>query len=430
LWCSLTPHSKMSNVTWTPKQIEALKLLSDPANDHTMLYGGARSGKTFLLVTAVIVRAMKYPGSRHLIARLRFAHAKLSLWLDTLPKALRAQVPADAYKANESDHYIRFANGSEIWIDGLDDKDRVDKILGREYATIYFNEVSQINYDTVTTVLTRLSQNVDGCRNVAYYDLNPSGKGHWANMLFIHGKLPTGDPAPSGYAYLRINPMDNRPNLPEGYIENFLAKLPESKRKRFLEGEWTDAEGVIFTDWDVVPEIPEEARLHSRRAYGLDFGFSVDPAAVVDLYMNGDDLWVDELVYDTQLTNQQLGMRMDGLVDKDIPIWADSAEPKSIEEIRRLGFTMIDGATKGPDSVDYGIDWLQTRHIHITERSMNLRNELENYTWRISQNGLATRKPIDDFNHAIDAMRYGCSGWMDQYRGELATTVTAAMLGL
>ena len=409
----------MSKPSWTPKQLQALELLSTKDINHIMLYGGARSGKTFVLICAIISRALKNPGSRHLIARLRFAHAKLSIWLDTLPKVLQMLVPKEAYTIREADHYVQFKNGSEIWVDGLDDKDRVDKILGREYATIYVNEISQISWDTMTTVLTRLSQRIDGCRTVAYYDLNPAGKGHWANQLFIHGKMPDGSDAPKGYGYLQLNPTDNRKNLPEGFIENFLEKLPEQKRKRFLDGEWTDAEGVVFTNWETVDAIPEEVMLHSRRAYGLDFGYSVDPAACVALYLNGDDLWIDEILYDTEMTNQDLAKALLTAIEPGPRIYADSAEPKSIEELRRSGFD-VDGATKGPDSINYGIDWLQSKRIHVTERSTNLINELEAYSWKQDRNGLATRKPIDDFNHAIDAVRYGASEWMDVYRGAVA----------
>lgn len=395
-----------------------------------MLYGGARSGKTFLLVACVVVRALRHPGSRHLIARLRFAHAKLSIWLDTLPKVIAAVAPAGSYTVAESDHYIRFKNGSEVWVDGLDDKDRVEKILGREYATIFFNEVSQIGYDTITTVATRLSQQVEGCTVRAYYDLNPTGKLHWANQVFIVGVQPDGTPTPEGYAYLRINPRDNAENLPEGYIDDVLAKLPEHKRKRFLDGEWADPEGVVFADWEEIDEIPERVKEHGTRAYGLDFGFSVDPAALVSLwYVEADDeLYLDELIYQTGLTNQDLGRAMTDLIEPGIPVYADSAEPKSIEELRQQGYA-IEGAAKGPDSVRAGIDWLLARRVCVTRRSVNIWNERGNYTWRMSPNGIRLPKPIDDFNHTMDAIRYGATEWIMRSRGRIAEW-SAGALGL
>jgi phage terminase large subunit len=334
--------------------------------------------------------------------------------MDTLQKVLQEQVPKESYHKNETDHFIKFSNGSEIWVDGLDDKDRVDKILGREYATIFFNEISQIPYDTVTTVLTRLSQQVEGCRPMAYYDCNPGGRQHWGNRLFIQGIDPiTGEQIGKGYAYLKINPIDNKDNIADGFIDEILAKLPEQKRKRFLSGEWTDQEGVIFTNWDMIDEIPEEIKLHSRQAYGIDFGFSIDPAAIVHLYLNGDDLYLDELLYETGLTNPMLAQKMKevGIVYVDT-IHADSAEPKSIAEIASYNF-LIDGAMKGPDSVRAGIDWMLSKNIHVTKRSVNLQMELENYSWKKNRDGRDVPVPIDDFNHAIDATRYGASQWMD-----------------
>lgn len=420
----------MSKFVFTEKQLRALELLRDSKNNHVLLFGGARSGKTYLFVLAVVSRAAQYPRSRHLIARLRFAHAKLSIWMDTLQKVLEDHIPKEAYTLNETDHYVRFANGSEVWIDGLDDKARVDKILGREYATIYFNEVSQLPYDTVTTVLTRLSQSIPGCRNVAYYDCNPAGRLHWANKIFLHGELPDGKPCGLGYAYLKINPEDNRGNLPNRYIEDILERLPEIKRKRFLQGEWTDPEGTIFTNWDI-QEITEEVRLHSRHTYGLDFGFSVDPAVLTDIYVNGDDVWVDELIYETQLTNDDLGEMMKPMVADGVTIWADCAEPKSIEELKRKFRYDIEGALKGPDSVRVGIDWMLAKRIHVTERSANIQMELSNYTWKTSREGDIKAEPIDDYNHAIDSIRYGCSeGMGEPDRVYHEPTWSAAELGL
>jgi len=409
-----TQPSRVSNIVWTPKQYEALSLIRDPANKHVMLVGGARSGKTYVDTSAICYRAQHYPGSRHLIARLRFSHAKASIWLDTLDKALRGQSHPSLYSKNETDHYVKLTNGSEIWVDGLDDKDRVDKILGREYCTIFFNEISQLSYETVTTVITRLAQNIPGCRPLALYDLNPAGELHWANQLFNHGLRPDGTAVGPGYASLIINPYDNQTNLPEGYIHDFLESLPDHKRRRFLLGEWTDPEGVIFQDWEVIDEIPDEVKLHSRHTNGLDFGFSVDPAVVVSVWLNGDDLYVDERLYQTGLTNPAIARLIKP--DNGPPLiegflWADSAEPKSIVEISQHGIE-IGGARKGADSVRAGIDWLLSKRVHITRRSANILLERSNYTWQTDPTGRQMAKPIDDYNHAMDAIRYAANEWI------------------
>ena len=398
----------------TARQREALALLI--ACNRILLYGGARSGKTFLAVCVILLRAMKYPGSRHLIARLRYAHARASIWLDTLPAAVKFLGIWGVVEWRESDHYLvikhRGGAESEIWVDGLDDRDRIDKILGREYATIYLNEVSQIAWGTVTTVLTRLAQNIPGCVPKLFLDENPPSKFHWTNRLFLQGVDPESGaalPNRESYGCLQVNPEHNAANLPAGYIEDNLATLPEHKRRRFLDGDFGDAEGVIFKNWDIIEDIPEDVKAHSRQSFGLDFGFSVDPAAAVALWSNGDDLWIDELLYQSGLTNKYLGeaIKATGITG---PFICDSSEPKSIRELSGMGLKMR-AAAKGPDSVRQGIDWLLSKRLHVTRRSVSLQAELENYCWRENREGKPMPEPIDDYNHAIDAIRYGCEPW-------------------
>lgn len=147
-------------VKWNPGQKRVMKALENKDVREALIASGARSGKTYLIISIVVTRAVLFPESRHLIARKWFAHAKGSIWLDTLPKVLQALVPElkpVLYWSN-TDYFVRFPNGAEIWIAGLDDKEKVDKILGREYMTIFFNEASEINYDVYTTVKTRLAQ--------------------------------------------------------------------------------------------------------------------------------------------------------------------------------------------------------------------------------------------------------------------------------
>ena len=392
----------------TYKQGEAWELLREgPRN--VLLVGGSRSGKTTLIVEEILCRAIHYPGSRHLIARLRFSHAKTAIWLDTVPKLLEMEgVSKGSLEISGSDHYIILPNSSEIWVDGLVDKERVEKVLGREYATFCLNEVSQITYSSVLMVSTRLAQKIPGCKNKAYHDLNPVGRMHWAYKLFIQKKDPDTDqpvPNPEDYGHMVLNPDDNAEHLPEGYIEEVLDRLPEHKRRRFRLGEWGDPEGVIFTNLEIIEEIPERVLRHVRQSYGLDFGFSVDPAALVWLGLLGDDLYLDELVYEHGLTNQMLAKRIKAHEPKS-PIYADSAEPKSIEELN-VGGANVRAAAKGPDSVRQGIDWLLGKTFHVTRRSGGLQMEFMNYVWKTSKDERALPEPVDDYNHGIDAIRYG-----------------------
>src|SRR5450631_2891818 len=214
----------MVTFSLTPKQNEANKLLAGP-QQHTMLFGGSRSGKTFLLTRAVAIRALKAPNSRHCILRFRLGHIKASMMLDTFPKVMKLCWPDVKYEMNKSDFYARLDNGSEIWFGGLDDKERVEKILGNEYATLYFNECSQIPYSSRNVAITRLAQlvqqKIQGLPERplplrVYYDENPPDKGHWTYRLFKlkvdpESKQPLSDP--ENYACMQMNPRDNLDNL-------------------------------------------------------------------------------------------------------------------------------------------------------------------------------------------------------------------------
>lgn len=220
------------------------------AQRHSLLVGGSRSGKTFTLVRAVCARAIKAPGSRHAIFRLRYNALRASVWLDTLPKVMRLCYPQVPVKNNRQDGYLTLPNGSEIWFAGLDDKERVEKILGLEFATTYFNECSQIPRASVLTALTRLAQQVEGLTNRAYYDLNPTGTGHWTYRQFIEKvdpdtRLPLINP--DDYQALYINPGDNRSNIDPSYISS-LEAMPERQRRRFLDGRYVaEIDGALWT---------------------------------------------------------------------------------------------------------------------------------------------------------------------------------------
>jgi hypothetical protein len=232
----------------TPRQAEGNRILGGPYR-HVMAKGGARSGKTFLLVRANIIRALRAPLSRHLIVRFRANAVWRAIGLDTLPKVMRTCFPHIKYKVNKSEKYFTLPNGAEIWLGGLDDKERVDKILGQEYATIYFNEASEIGYSAYLVAITRLAQVCPGLAQRCYVDLNPGAGAHWTNRLFVLKQDPdTRKPIlnPDDYAHFQINPTDNAQNLSPEFLKS-LENLPERQRKRFWEGQFTnDVDGALW----------------------------------------------------------------------------------------------------------------------------------------------------------------------------------------
>lgn len=236
----------------TKKQQEAIDLLSsDPK--YTLLYGGSRSGKSFIIIYAIIHRALKEPGSRHLIVRFAFNHAKQSLWHDTIPKVMKLCFNGVPSTWNKSDWFIEFSNGSQIWLGGLDDKDRTEKVLGNEYASIFINEASQISYSSYAILLTRLAQKTN-LTNRIYLDCNPPSTQHWTYKLFIQHVNPDSNEAldEKYYSHMRMNPDDNLDNLPEDYIESVLNTLSHRQQKRFRFGEFMDdIEGALWT-YDII----------------------------------------------------------------------------------------------------------------------------------------------------------------------------------
>lgn len=235
-----------------------------------MLFGGSRSGKTFLLCCALVLRALRAPGSRHAVIRRYANSARSAVGADTIVQVMRKRFNSTVpYSYNKSEGVFVFPNGSEIWLIGLDDGIQAEKILGKEFATIYFNECSELDYRSVQTALTRLAQNSPPLINRAFYDCNPPGKKHWSYKLFICKQNPenkTAVPCAEDYAAMQINPVDNAENLPENYISGTLNALPERERRRFLEGKFLDdIDGALWKSQDIerarVSQLPELERI-------------------------------------------------------------------------------------------------------------------------------------------------------------------------
>jgi phage terminase large subunit-like protein len=276
----------------TARQSQALRTIGSDAL-HILLEGGSRSGKTFIACRAVVVRALAAAGSRHAIFRFRFSHAKASVGLDTLPKVFKVCFPNVEYHLDKTDWVFRLPNGSEIWIGGLDDKDRVEKVLGLEFATIYLNECSQIPYSSRNMAVTRLAQlcthSVGGAekelRLKMIYDCNPPSQAHWTFQLWHRGIDPDSKQPIDGQQYTKIlmNPKDNEENLASGYIES-LEKLPARMRLRFLEGQYGDVtENALWNieriEQQRVEEVPDMQRIV----------VAVDPSGADDTDNEGND---------------------------------------------------------------------------------------------------------------------------------------------
>lgn len=281
----------------TARQALAQTILAGVAT-WLMLFGGGRSGKTFLILRNIVMRALKAPGSRHLVVRFRFKHVKASIILDTFPKVMRICFPEVHYDLSKTDWYAKLPGGSEIWFAGLDDKERMEKILGLEYVTIYINEASQVAWTGVQMLLTRLAQRVmqvlanrepRPMKLRFYFDCNPPSKAHWAFKVFKQKVDPeTKEPLaePGNYDSFQMNPTDNAENLSPEYLAT-LEGLSERMKRRFLRGEFSDATPNALFDEAVIDkwraedgaELPQFVRVV----------VSVDPSGASDDEANADN---------------------------------------------------------------------------------------------------------------------------------------------
>jgi len=260
----------------TLKQIEALRVIGGDST-HVMLFGGSRSGKTFIALRAIVLRALIAKLSRHTVLRFRFNHVKASVVHDTFPKMMGLCFPEIKYNLDKTDWFVKFSNGSEIWFGGLDDKERTEKILGQEHATIYLNESSQIPWTSRNLAITRLAQNVsyelnskiERLRLRMLYDCNPPSQAHWSYKLFIKKIDPDTNkplPDPENYACLLMNPVDNLENLPDEYLKT-LEHLPSRMRQRFYEGKFADVtENALWSTetidkWRSTDNLPDMQRI-------------------------------------------------------------------------------------------------------------------------------------------------------------------------
>ena len=345
--------------------------------------GGSRSGKTFSILTALIELCHKNSGLVVTICRKTFP-------------ALRATSMRDFFEIlNREDIYNPDLHNKsdatyQLWGNMVEfiSIDQPQKVRGRKRDVLFINEANEINLEDWRQLLLRTTGKV-------LIDYNPSDEFHW-----IYDEVIPREDA----AFFQTTYKDN-PFLPESVvmeIERF-KEADENFWRVYGLGERGASQATVFTHWKEIDQIPNEYKLLNL---GLDFGYTADPTAIVRVYTDGHGFAVDELCYATRLTNSDISkvLRDSGVTRSDVII-CDSAEPKSIDEIHAHGFN-THGARKGKDSVKNGIQFLHSRPLLVTARSVNVIKELRNYKWKEDKNGKQLNEPVDSFNHAIDAMRY------------------------
>jgi len=348
--------------------------------------GGTSSGKTYCILQALFTKLSQQKRKVCTVVGQDIPNLKAGALRDALEIYDNTPMLQRLIKSyNKSDRIFTFNNGSIMEFKSYDGPQDA-KSGKRDY--LFINEANGIPYTVFKELYLRT-------RIQTYIDYNPNAE------FWVHEHLIGKD-----NVRLLISDHRHNPFLSDMQRTTIEALRDEDEElwRVYARGLTGKIEGLIYRNWVLVDEIPAGAK---HLGTGLDFGFTNDPTGVVDVYEQDGELWLDELLYETGLTNQDIGKRLDEMkFDRSRWIVGDSAEPKSIEEIKRLRFK-IEGALKGPDSVRNGINVLKGYRMNVTRRSVNLRKELNNYKWKVDKaTGKTINEPIDAFNHLLDPLRY------------------------
>lgn len=346
--------------------------------------GGTRSGKTYSLVSLFISVAVGGKKIREIdIVSESMPHLKRGALNDFNEILDREQlVDGVDYESNLSDHVYTFNSGTKIRFFSSDDW---GKVKGSKRDVLYINECNRIDYEIYRQLAVRTTECI-------FLDWNPDTE-FWYELKGVQTK----DSTKEIHSTYKDNPFLSDVQIAE--IES--NKDDENWWKVYGLGLTGRPQGVIYKRWEQVDAIPDYAELVGR---GLDFGFTNDPTAIVDVYRADGELWLDERCYRINLTNDKIAEFLRPLSGCTV---ADSAEQKSIAEIKNYGVRWIEPAIKGADSIRAGIQILQRYKMNVTKRSLNLINEIRNYKWKEDKiTGELLNVPIDKYNHALDAVRY------------------------
>ncbi len=400
----------------TAAQAQAVKSINESAAINICLEGGSRSGKSFEIMRQVIVRASKASNSDHLICRETFNSCKRSIWLKTMPDVFKIAFPDISYEQKRSDgiYYAEMPNNSKIYISGLDDEKKLERLLGTEFSTLWINESNQVPFKAIAKLKSRLAQKNDLVKKT-YYDLNPTKTSSWVYMVF-HQKVNPEDgemlPNPGDYLVIKMNPTDNLENIDKEYIKA-LSSLPQKERLRFLNGEYdSENSGAAVYAFNLHEHVSEEAvKLPGEDFVGSDFNIEYNSDVLGSRHGNGLNIW------------------------DEIQIAGDTY--KKCDELIRKG---VKGATIMPDSTgknrstkgksdhiilkDAGFNVKYRTNPHVTDKIANLNRcftlglikihprckklirDLVQLQWR--KDGELDQSSDPSLSHLVDALAYLC----------------------
>lgn len=367
----------------------ALKKIGAMKSRLRIIQGGTSAGKTIAILLLLINEAQSSKGKLISVVSESFPHLRRGAIKDFLAIMEEHRYYREE-RWNKTEATYTFETGSRIEFFSAD---QPGKVRGPRRDILFINEVNAIDFDTYTQLAVRTNEYI-------YLDYNP------VSEFFVHTEiLPKGE----DYDFLIVTYRDNEA-LPDSIVREI-----ESRRenKRFWtvygEGKLGEATERIYKDWAIIDAIPHEARLER---YGLDFGYTNDPTAILALYRYNGGFILDEVCYQKGMSNKQIADMLLALPQKALVI-ADSAEPKSIDEIRSYGINIIP-AKKGPGSINQGIQFIQDQKISVTKNSTNTIKEYRNYLWQTDRDGKIMNVPEPGLDHSMDACRYLMTGYLPE----------------
>lgn len=357
-------------------------------SDIIINQGGTSSGKTYSILQNLFLHAIENDRAIITVAGQDIPNLKVGPIRDAHNIVENTEGLSNyILEYNKSDRVFTFVNGSIIEFKSYDDAQDA-KQGKRDY--LFLNEANGVDKIIWDELYIRTKKK-------SYIDYNPN------NEFWVHTDL-------IGKPNVTLIISDHRHNtfLDQKIHDKIEAIDDPELYKVYARGLTGKLEGVIFRDYNVVSGVDPDAKLIG---YGLDFGFSNDPTALIGLYTHSGELIIDELIYERGLLNIRISdlMRELGVNGRII---ADSAEPKSIAELGAYGW-QIEGAKKGPDSIRQSINTLKRYKLNVTQRSSNLKKELNGYKWKQNKDGKLDNEPVDFLNHAIDALRYASLNILD-----------------
>lgn len=345
------------------------------------MQGGTSASKTISILMYLIGLAETDPAPTVTsIVSESFPHLKRGAMRD-FQNILEKHHAFDNSRWNKTDCIYTFSSGSKIEFFSAD---QPDKVRGPRRDRLFINEANNVPYETFDQLEIRTSEFI-------FLDWNP------VSEFWFYDLVKNRDDAD----FITLTYLDN-----EALDKAIVASIEQRKEninwwKVYGEGQLGTAEGRIYQGWSTIDEIPHEAKLVKR---GLDFGYTNDPTALVDVYFYNGGYILDEIAYQYGMSNKQIADTILNSPEKAITM-ADSAEPKSIDEISSYK-VLIQPALKGPDSVNQGIQFVKEQRISVTKRSLNLIKEYRNYMWATDRNGKALNVPEHAYSHSMDAIRY------------------------